>query len=253
MSVDQTHFSRALFDPAHPVPEGLVNPDGAPSSTRFDVYRNNVASSLTEALITAFPVICKLVGDRFFRAMAGVYLRTHPPKSPVMMFYGADMPAFLTGFEPVQKLPYLPDVARLELALRHSYHAADVPPLTPETFAQIPADQLMLSRVSFAPPVHLIRSRWPVHGIWRANMQDGTPKPQDRGENVLITRPEFDPILSTLAPGGGTFVAHLMEGARFGDALEAATSQVPDFNLTATLGLLMAGGAIVKLNEDPLE
>jgi len=250
VSVDQTHFIRALLDPAHPAPAGLVNPDGAQASKRFDVYRNNVASSLTEALITAFPVIYKLVGDRFFRAMAGVYLRAHPPKSALMMFYGAEMPAFLAGFEPVQKLPYLLDVARLELALRHSYHAADVQALLPEAFAQMPTDRLMAARLRLAPAMHLIRSRWPVHGIWRANMQDDVPKPEMRGENVLITRPEFDPILSTLAPGGGTFVAQLIEGARFGEALDGATSQVPDFDLTATLGLLMAGGAIIRLDED---
>lgn len=250
VSVDQTHFTRALLDPAHAAPAGLVNPDGAPASKRFDVYRNNVASSLTEALITAFPVIYKLVGDPFFRALAGVYLRAHPPKSALMMFYGAEMPAFLTSFEPVQKLPYLPDVARLELALRHSYHAGDVRAVPPEAFAKIPPDRLIGARLGFAPGVHLIRSRWPVHGIWRANMQDDAPKPEMRGENVLITRPEFDPILSPLAPGGGTFVAQLIEGARFGDALDAATAQVPDFDLTATLGLLFAGGAIIRLDED---
>ncbi len=253
MSVDQTHFTHALFDPAQPAPIGLVNPGGAQASKRFDVYRNNVASSLTEALITAFPVIFKLVGDAFFRAMAGVYLRAHPPKNALMMFYGADMPAFLTGFEPVQKLPYLPDIARLELALRHSYHAADATPLAADVFAQIPADRLMASRLTFAPALHLIRSRWPIHGIWRANMQDGAQKPEMRGENVLITRPEFDPILASLAPGGGTFVAQLKDGTRFGEALDMATAQVPEFDLTATLGLLMAGGAITGLNEDSPE
>ena len=66
---------------------------------------------LTEALEAAFPVVRKLVGDEFFRAMAGVYLRTHPPKTPLMMFYGEAMPQFLSRFGPTKKFGYLPDIA----------------------------------------------------------------------------------------------------------------------------------------------
>ena len=250
MSVSQSEFVRAMLDPKLALPPGLTNPDGAPATKRFDVYRNNVAVSLTEALETAFPVIRKLVGDDFFKAMAGVFLRQHPPDTALMMFYGAEMPGFLAAFEPVQHLKYLPDMARLELALRHSYHAADADPITPETFQTIAADRLMASRMSFAPAMKLLRSHWPIHGIWRLNMEDDAPKPDANGENVLITRPDYDPVLTTLAPGGGTFLAQLMAGETFGRSLDAATAQIPDFDLTSTLGVLLAGAAIIKLDED---
>jgi len=250
MSVTQTDFVRAMLDPAMTPPVGLTNPDGAPATKRFDVYRNNVAVSLTEALETAFPVIRKLVGEEFFKAMAGVFLRQYPPSSALLMFYGAEMSEFLAGFEPVQHLKYLPDVARLELALRQSYHATDAKAVNPETLQDLPADRLMAARMTFAPAMTLLRSHWPIHGIWRANMEDDAPKPEPKGENVLITRPEYDPVLTTLAPGGGTFVAKLIEGAPFSQALDAATAQVPDFDLSATLGTLLAGAAIMKLHED---
>lgn len=246
----QAEFAQAILDASLAAPAGLTNPGGAPARKRFDVYRNNVAVSLTEALETGFPVIRKLVGEDFFKAMAGVYLRQHPPTSQLMMFYGQDMPTFLTGFQPVAHLQYLPDVARLELALRQSYHAADAEPLAPEVFQSLPADRLMAARLEFAPAMALIRSHWPVHGIWRMNMEDAAPKPGTQGENVLITRSEFDPVQTTLLPGGGTFIARLMAGARFAEALDAATEQVPDFDLTALLGTLFAGSAITGLTED---
>lgn len=113
---DQSAFHAALMDAARPVPEGLRDPAGRPAGKRFDVYRNNVAVSLTRALETGFPVLRKLVGAEFFSAMAGVYLRTHPPTSPLLQQYGQDMPGFLRGFPPAKSLPYLPDIARLELA-----------------------------------------------------------------------------------------------------------------------------------------
>jgi len=249
MSVTQTAFTRAVLDPAAAVPDGLTNPDGVPATRRFNVYRNNVAVSLTEALEMAFPAIRKLVGDTNFKILAGAYLRAYPPRSPLMMHYGQDMPDFLNGFDPVKSLGYLPDVARLELALRASYHAADAAPVAPGVLQALPPDRLMAARLRLAPAVRLIRSRWPVGSIWTFNMQPDAPKPENRGENVLITRAEFDPVLTVLAPGGGAFVAELGKGQPLGDAFETVTVQTPAFDLTNILGILIGGGAIVAIDE----
>ena len=126
MSLSQSDFIKAVFDAELDTPEGLCNPEGTPATKRFSVYRNNVAASLTEALEVTFPTVQKLVGEAFFKAMAGVFLRQHPPDSPLLMQYGTKMPDFLARFEPVIHLGYLPDVARIELALTQSYHGADV-------------------------------------------------------------------------------------------------------------------------------
>lgn len=245
MSVGQSDFTAALLDPERPAPKGLSDPEGRPAAKRFDVYRNNVAVSLSEALATAFPVIAKLVGEANFKMLAGIFLRQHPPTNAVLMFYGEEMPAFLEGFEPARALPYLPDVARLELALRRSYHAADQAAIAPEVLESLAPDALMAATLELAPATRLIRSPWPVASIWLRNMADG-PKPEIRPEDALITRPEFDPVVSALPQGGGAFVAALMAGQSFGTAFESAG---PDFDLTTTLGLLLGGGAITKIHE----
>jgi hypothetical protein len=103
----------AILDPGAPTPAGLADGAGRPATRRFAVYRNNVVASLSEALEVAFPAIAKLVGNGFFRAMAGIFVRAHPPRSPLMMLYGAEFPDFLATFAPVAHLPYLADVARL--------------------------------------------------------------------------------------------------------------------------------------------
>ena len=248
--VDQAEFARAILNPGLATPDGLTNPDGAPAHKRFDVYRNNVVGSLTKVLESSFPVIRKLVGNEFFQAMAGIYLRKYPPQLQLMMFYGQDMPEFLAGFDPVSHLQYLPDVARLELAVHASYHAADADPILPSTLQNMPADRLMAARVNLAPSLRLVRSRWPIHGIWRENTEDGAPQSSAHGENVAVTRPDYEPELTTLAPGGGTFLAALLAGRRFGEALDAATEQVPEFDLSETLGVLLAGAAIISMDED---
>jgi len=244
----QDTFIKALLDPKVPTPEGLVGPDGQTAPKRFAVYRNNVAVSLTDALKTAFPVIHKLVGDEFFSAMAGVYLRLHPPKSPLLMFYGDEMPTFLERFEPVKHLPYLPDVARVELAMRQSYHAKDAKAVDPGLLED---PKLMALHVTLAPAVQILRSRFPIFGIWQANMIDGAPQPESRAEAMIIMRPEFDPIQRLLPPGAATFLLNLSKGT-FGYAFTQATAAVPDFDLAKTLGILLEGGAITHLTEDPI-
>ncbi len=248
MTLAQPEFATALLDPAHSPPAGLTDPSGRPAGRRFDVYRNNVAHSLTDALEVGFPVLARLLGTEFFRAMAGQYLRRHPPSSPLLMFYGEEMPAFLAAFPPVAHLPYLPDVARLELARRQSYHAADAPPIAYERLQLLPADRLLSARLILAPAVRLIRSQWPVHGIWRANMVADAPAPTMQAEDVLVSRPEFDPIMSVLPPGGGIFVAALSDGAPLGTAHDIA-SDTPGFDLTAILGVLIGTAALTDLQE----
>ena len=253
MTVSQNEFTKAIFDSDLDIPNGLCNPEGASAGKRFSVYRNNVAVSLSEALEVTFPVIRTLVGDAFFKAMAGVFLRQHPPASPILMFYGTEMPAFLDSFQPVAHLGYLPDVARVELALCRSYHAADTAPIDPQVLQTIAPDALLAIRVHFAPSVHLIRSRWPAASLYHANSSPNTPPPEMQAEDTLVTRPEFDPEVSALPPGGGAFIESLMNGEPLGVALKSATIASGDFDLTETLGLLLSTASITKISEGTLK
>jgi hypothetical protein len=246
--IRQEDFVAAVLDPARPTPPGLTGPDGRPAGRRFDVYRNNVAVSLTEALETGFPVVRKLVGPDWFRAMAGVFLRAHPPASPLLMFYGAEMPRFLQDFPPARDLPYLPDIARLELALRTAYHAADADAFDPARLARVPPDRLEQVVLGLAPAVTVLRSPYPVHAIWLANTARDAPRPSGGAQAVLITRPGFDPLVDLVGPGEATFVESLAAGAPFGEAAARAEAD-GTFDFTAALTRLLTRSAITQLQE----
>jgi len=245
--IDQPAFRAALLDAGQPVPEGLLDGMGRAAGSRFDVYRNNVAVSLTEALEAGFPAVVKLLGAQNFRSLAGLFLRAHPPGSPLMMQYGDAFPGFLEAFEPLAKFPYLGDVARLELALRRSYHAADSTPADPAILQTLDEDALMAAHFALAPSVQLVRSPWPVVALWEFNMVPGAPKPGPRPQDALITRVEFDPVPHALSHGGGAFIAALLDKAPFGRAQESAIAHDPDFDLGALLGLLLSQAAITEI------
>ncbi|MYH56631.1 MAG: DUF2063 domain-containing protein [Boseongicola sp. SB0675_bin_26] len=247
MTVDQTTFREALLDPEAARPNGLRDGEGRPAGRRFDVYRNNVAVSLTEALEVGFPVIRKLVGQENFKLLASAYLRRHPPRSPLMMHFGADMASFLADFKPTRKTGYLPDVARLELAIRESYHAADADPISPAELEALPPDALVRARVLLAPSLRLVRSSWPILSIWRFNVEDGAKSPEMAAEDVLVARPDLDPFPRLLPSGGAEFVSALLTGATFGDAMDKASDASQGFELPVVLTLLVEMKTLIEI------
>ncbi|MEM7319931.1 MAG: DNA-binding domain-containing protein [Pseudomonadota bacterium] len=252
MSVTQSEFRAALLDSNQKAPAGLEDALARPAGRRFDVYRNNVAVSLTEAMHQAFPVIAKLLGRQNMDGLAGIYLRRHPPNSPLMMHYGEDFPAFLSGMEQLAHLGYLADVARLELALRRSYHAADGAELPPDALTLTPED-LMRSSFRFAPAVEVVRSPWPIHAIWLFNTATDAPKPQAESQDVVITRPEYDPQPLVLPAGGADLIDALRSGQTLAEAYEKVVETTPEFDLSFTLALLLQGNAITSLTLERLE
>lgn len=245
MTLSQSDFRAAVLDAGRPVPAGLRDAGGGAAGARFSVYRNNVIVSLCDALTTAFPLVAKLVGAASFARLANIYVRAHPPSSPLMMFYGAEFPAFLDGFEPLKHYGYLPDCARLDLAMRQSYHAADAPGFDPSVLQQ-PEEAALRITLALAPASRIVRSKWPLHDLWRFNMEPGAPKPRALAQDVLVTRPEFDPQPHPLPQGAADWLDFLHSGMPLGAATDKVLSTTPAFDLTASLTLALTSHALVN-------
>lgn len=244
----QREFAKALLDPALPTPPGLVDFDGEPSQKRFAVYRNNVVAGLTDTLKAAFPVICRIVGAEFFRAMARAYVALEPPKSPILLDYGASFADFIGGFEPAAGLPYLRDVARIERAWTEAYHAPEATPLEPAAFKAIAPDKLPGICLLLHPSVRVVRSPLPALTIWRMNVDDGVPAPVDLasgGEDVLVARPMADVEVRSMPEGGPEFVQALAEGMSVLAAMKVAMTADHRFDLSANLSGLIRARAVV--------
>jgi hypothetical protein len=250
----QRGFAAALFDPGLPMPDGLVGPDGEPGPKRFAVYRNNVVVGLTETLKNAFPAVHRIVGADFFRAMARAYVMIDPPRSPILLDYGAGFPDFIRQFEPAAVLPYLADIARIERAWTEAYHAPEASPIDPGVFMVIDPDELPAVRLALHPSLRVVRSQFPALTIWQMNVAGGVPGPVDLaagGEDVLVLRPSTDVEVRSIPKGTLEFIQALTDGRSVLAAMEAALIANPRFDLSANLSDLMRAGAVVGYSLAP--
>lgn len=245
-------FAAALLDAQSPCPEGLFSSNGGDPASRFAVYRNNVLSSLINALADGYPVVTQLVGEEFFRAMAAIFVQAQPPQSPLMSRYGEDFADFIAAFEPASSVPYLADVARLEHLRTRAYHAADALPVRPEEITAALAHPQTLSTLSVElhPSVYQLDSAWPVVAVWAAHQRQASLAGIDlqQGQHALVLRNHLDVEVMVIEPGASVFIRHLSEGQPLLLAVEVS----PPFDLAQTLGVLIAHNAITHLNNKEL-
>jgi hypothetical protein len=240
-------FGAVLLAPTFQCPPGLKTWNGSDPAKRFGVYRNNVVVGLVDALADSYPVVQALVGEDFFRAMAAEFVRQSPPRSPVLAWYGDGFAEFVETFPPVAGLPYLAGVARLEWLRVEAWHAADAVPLPMDRIADLLADAESLPQTRFTlhPALRVLRSQHPVVSLWAAHQTDDpaaalTEIDMADAEAALLLRPDLDVEIMRIEPGAAAFIGRLLTGETFGTATIAE-----DFDLPATLGLLIRSGAIV--------
>jgi len=235
----EDRFHTALWSPE--TPNGLTQVETL--DRRFLVYRNNVQHGLCSALSQRFPVIERLVGTEFFTAMARSFSAAHPPQTPVLIDWGGAFPAFLDAFPPVASLPYLADVARLELARGRAYHAVDAPVADPAALMQEDPSRL---RLVLAPSVIAYSSALPCISIWMGNQPGATTaQPLPKGpEYALIGRtPSFDVPVLPIDAAQFAILTALLGGVPLGDA-------AADADPTPILALLLQHGFITDIQGD---
>ncbi|AZF46662.1 DUF2063 domain-containing protein [Pseudomonas sp. R2-7-07] len=251
----QDAFTNALLAAHGSCPEGVFSSNGADPASRFAVYRNNVHSSLINALAASYPVTLQLVGDEFFRAMAGVFVQANPPTSPLINAYGSTLADFIQAFAPAASVPYLADVARLERLRVRAYHAPDIPALCQHAVLQHLQGQAGVARLSLTlhPSLATLSSPYAVVTVWAAHQADGDLAGVAGwpAQNALVLRHGLAVKVFAIDSGSVAFINCLNQGAGLEIAVEHALQASSEFDLHRCLTLLISHDAITHLHLEP--
>ncbi|MBP7721402.1 MAG: putative DNA-binding domain-containing protein [Alphaproteobacteria bacterium] len=229
----------------------ILESNDIPLTRRMDVYRNNVMSGLGNALIANFPLLEKLVGRDFLSSMVRAYIVAHPPTSGCLTFYGHDFDKFVAGFARAAHLPYLPDVAKLEILSNRSYHAKDDEALSAPDLAVIPAGWLEQLELKLRDSVHLLQSPWPLHAIRAYCLDDkmNAPDIHSGGACLLIHRPHLDVEIVKISAGEYKFL-NTLRTLPLGKAVVETLAAYPDFDFENTLQRCMKLQLFLKLGKN---
>jgi len=247
----QRGVRRALLGRGDAAAAAAVVEDGLAAPARLAIYRHHVFTTLTAALQATFPVVCRLVDERFFAYAADRYIRREPPSGPCLFEYGATFPAFLAGFPACLGLPYVADVARLEWAMNRALHAPPCAAIPAATLRQIAAQATGDEALALDPSLALVASPWPVDRIWRANQPEVDPTVtvdlSARAVDLEVRRLGDDVVFRVLDSGAFAFRRALADGEPVAVAAGRAQAVDAAFDLAEALVALVEEGLVTGL------
>lgn len=240
----QSAFAAALFGDLTSVDPVIAELAAHPA---FAIYRNGVMKAAVDALQANYPAVGRLVGSEWLRAVACEYVRNSPPRSPMLVAYGASFADFLSAFEPAANLPYLADVARLDRMWTEAHIAASATPLEAAALAALSEDCLAHTVLDPHPA-----ARWawfhamPIYTLWTRNRstEEFDANIDWTAEGALITRPASTVIWRPLDRAGCAFLDTCRAGRSVVQAVEAVLATDPATDLGRLLQTLTTTGAL---------
>ena len=209
---------------------------------RMQIYRNNFAISLREALAGVYPVIKKLVGEAFFQQVAREYVQRYPSRTGNLHDFGDELARFLAAYPGLEDLPYLPDVARLEWAHHQVFHTVEGEVLNLASIAVLNEEQMAGLRFLLSPSCAYLASDYPVLRIWQVN-QDGQEDVDvsldEGGVQYVVLRHAAQIEFHPLDAGTFALIDGLAQNKLFSEACEDALAADANCEIAATLQFLV--------------
>ena len=226
----------ALNTPPTTIEENFIGNDGT-LPARLKIYRNNIIGSLTDVMRATFPTIEKLVGEAFFEQTARSFILHNPPENGCLMLFGQGFDEFLKTFEPVQHLEYLPDIAKLELALNKAYYASDDNSFALHDLAQIDPEALNDLKLPLRDSVELIASNHQISKIreFAISGNDENAPEINGDEYLLVFRPQLQTEILELNPDEFFILTQFKDGKTLGESVLETLEKHPEFDIQAFL------------------
>jgi len=224
----QQEFTQAVFSAtgsdSQSINQRIQASKGPSAEQRVAIYRAAILGSLCRVLEEVYPVINRLLGDEFFQAMARRYAQQIPSLQPDLNEYGRELNEFLSNFEPVKAMHYLPDVAQLEWYWHEIFSEVDETPADFSVLARL--DEATLGRVTFRLPkaARLMRSEFPIARIWATNQPDceeeTTIDLAEGADHLLIWRQGHEQRIEHITENQWQLLSAIEQGLGFQSLIE---------------------------------
>ncbi len=145
----------------------FLNPPVGGVEDRWDIYAGGFLARLVEGLENDYPALRRVLGEGPFGSLTERYVAAHPPRSYDLGQAGDRLASFLQQDPLIERLPFLPDLARLEWAVAEAFVATNAQPLRWEELAGLDPAEVASLPLRTIPGTAVVRSEWPLLDIWR--------------------------------------------------------------------------------------
>lgn len=173
----------------------ITSMQAGPSWRSLALYRRLIRNNVMQALTITYPVLQRLVGDRYFKVFARGYMKRYPSTSGDLFAYGQHFPLFLLQLKSPRLLI---ELARLEWACHEVYQSADNPFPSQAGVHTVTTAEPSSVMFRLNSTVRLLRRSLPVHHVWHAL------QPEADGEGIDELRPYPDEGGLLVTRAGGT-------------------------------------------------
>lgn len=178
----QNKFIDGVYDETKLDVLRLIKNGKAPKEELLDIYRNNLYTTLTNALRITYPKIYQFVGEKKFKEFCKEFIRRNRSYSGNLDDYGESFANFFTGVDK----QFLRELSRLEWRKHKVYLAKDALPLNIKVLQNLPEEQLFDVKFKLHPSCFLIESSYNL-------LSKKKPiQPKKRQNYFLIYRCDFE-------------------------------------------------------------
>lgn len=222
---------------------------GLDATGRLAIHRRHYEASLVAALMGRFPATGWLIGTAPIEDAARLFVHASPPTAPCIAEYGQHFPRFLAA-RPGAQVPYLQAFAELDWHLGRLAVAIDLPSVTRDRVAAVPADALADTRLTIQPGTYYLEASRPIDDLMKLYLADAAPHQLELLEmdvrvEVRGARGVFR--FARLAPAEFAFRVALANAQSIGDAAQHAWEVDALFDPGAALAALLDAGLVRNL------
>jgi hypothetical protein len=180
LAAERARGSRALDDSDELHKNALENviegDDRLSSVERLEIYANAYFYRILDCLKEDFPATLATIGGDDFHNLVTGYLIEYPPTEPSISHAGRYLAEFLSHHSiramhamhaPIERWPFIADLARLERTLIEVFHAAEAEPLNAEAMRTLAPEDWPALAMRTHPALAIVDCEWRVDELLR--------------------------------------------------------------------------------------
>lgn len=238
----QRMFADAVYDGRPRAVAEALTP-GSAALRSLALYRRLIRDNFTEVLRITYPILFRLVGRRYFEAVARGYFRTHPSKSGDLFPYGRMFPDFLRASQAPRLVA---ELARLEWACHEVHQAADSAPFSFDQIRALASGEPSHVTVRFHAASRLLSFPIPVHRVWQALQPDAStgevidlPLPEQE-TGVVVTRGDGKVRVTPVSRRDYSLLEAMSRGADLAWVERMAVATEPDYDFSRFIATVLS-------------